>query len=167
MKKLFFPVAMFCAINANAQNYFITFAGTGESTTVSTVQVDNLTKGTSLTVNGGDILHLTLTTGIESGKNRQSPEMKIYPNPMSDNSIIQIYPPEEGIAKITVYDMTGKMVSQIQNYLDNSLQEFRLSGISGGFYLISVKGNTYQLSEKLLCNDKAGGSQIWTCACLS
>ena len=155
MKKLFFLIAMLCILDANAQNYRITFEGTGASTTVSTVQVENITTGLFLTLNGSDILHLGLSTGINSGEDRQSGEMKIYPNPVTDNAIIQFNPKEEGNAEITLFDMTGQKISHIRSYLSNSVQEFRLSGLKSGFYLISVKGNNYQYSGKLLCNSKA------------
>ena len=45
MKKLLFIIAVFYSLTANAQNYLISFTGTGTSTTVSTVKVENL-KGT-------------------------------------------------------------------------------------------------------------------------
>ena len=159
MKKLLFLLAIFCVLKANAQNYLITFAGTGASTIVSTVKVENLDAGTSLILSGDQILHLTATlTGVNPVENRQSSALKIYPNPMTGSSILQIYPPEAGNAMISVFDMTGKPVAQIQSSLDNSLQEFRLSGINSGFYLISVRGNTYQYSGKLLSNGKADGT---------
>ena len=159
MKKLLFLIALFCVIKANAQNYLITFAGTGASTTVSTVKVENLDAGTSLILTGDQILHLTaITTGVNSIENRQSSELKIYPNPMTGSSILQVYPPETGNAMISVFDMTGKQVAQFQNYLENSQQEFRLSGINSGFYLISVRGRNYQYSGKILCNGKGKGT---------
>jgi uncharacterized protein (TIGR02145 family) len=158
MKKLLFVIIILCALKVNAQNYLISFAGTGESSTVSTVKVENLTAGTSLILNGGDILSLTLPTGINSVENKQSPELKIYPNPMTDNSLMQISPPAAGNATITIFDMTGKKVAQIQSYLDNYLQKFQISSIKTGVYLISVKGNTWQYSGKLLSKGKANGT---------
>ncbi len=150
MKKVLPLIAIFCALNANAQNYFVTFEGTGASTTVSTVKVDNLTANTSLTVNGSDILHLTFSTVINPNENKQFPEMKIYPNPMTDNSIVQIYPPEAGLAMISVLDISGKLVSQIQSYLDNSLQVFRFSGFKSGFYVINVKGQYLSIFREVI-----------------
>jgi uncharacterized protein (TIGR02145 family) len=155
MKKIFFAFAIFAVLKGNAQNYLISFTGTGASGTVSTVKVENLTAGTSLTVNGDDILRLTGTVGINQVENRQSSEMKIYPNPMTDNSILQIDPPDAGNAIITVFDMAGNLVTQIQSYLENFRQEFRLSGTKNGLYLINVKGNNYQFSGKLLCIGKS------------
>jgi len=157
MKKFLFLIAIFCALKANAQNYLITFAGTGASATVNSVKVENLTKSTSLTINGGDVLQLTVSTGVNSIENNQTAELKIYPNPMTDNSILEIYPPEAGNAVISVLDMMGKSVVQIQSYLENVRQDFRLTGLRNGFYIINVEGNNFQFSEKLLSNGKSNG----------
>ena len=129
------------------------------ATSVTTVIVENLTEGTSLSFDGYKTLELNIiTTGINQIENEQSSEIKIYPNPMAGNSILQVYPPAEGNATITVSDMNGKQIARIQSYLQNYLQEFRLSGINSGLYLVSVKGSTYQYSGKLLCNGKSNGT---------
>jgi uncharacterized protein (TIGR02145 family) len=160
MKRLLFLIVIFCALKTNAQNYLISFAGNGASETVSSVKVENLTKGTNLTLNGTDILRLTITTGINSIEDKQSSDLKIYPNPMTDNATLEFFPPVEGNAIISVCDMTGKTVVQIQNYLENSRQDFLLSGLRKGFYFINVKGNNYQYSNKLVSNGKSNGTLI-------
>jgi uncharacterized protein (TIGR02145 family) len=158
MKNLFLVFAIFCMLKTNAQNYLISFAGTGASTTVSTVKVENLTKSTSLILNGSDILRLTVTTGVNSFENKQSAGITIFPNPSSGSSVLQIYPPEKGSAIITLFDITGRPLTQIQSYLENCKQDFQLSGINNGLYFISVKGDTYQFSGKLLCNGNSNGT---------
>jgi uncharacterized protein (TIGR02145 family) len=152
MKRLLFLFSIFCVLTANAQNYLITFTGTGASNTVSSVKVENLTAGTTLTLNGSDILRLTITTGIKSIDDIQLSELKIYPNPMTYSSTLAIYPPAAGDATISVYNVAGKMLTQIQTRLDKGLQEFHLSGLESGSYLISVTGSTYHFSKKMLCN---------------
>lgn len=152
MKFIFFTVAFLAVLKGNAQNYLITFTGTGASTTVSTVKVENLANGESLILNGNETLYLkgnNGTTGIID--NSLSSGMKIYPNPMIENSTIEIFPPVSGNAIITIFDMTGKQITQIHSYLENSKQEFRLSGSGKGFYLIHVSGDNYKFSGKLLC----------------
>jgi hypothetical protein len=72
MKRLLFLIVIFCTLGANAQNYLISFTGTGASTTVNSVKVENLSKGTSLNLSGGDILRLTIATGINSIEDNQS-----------------------------------------------------------------------------------------------
>ena len=59
---IFFVLAM---LQTQAQDYLISFAGTGGSTIVDSVQVKNLTQNTSLTLNGTDVLHLMGIVGID------------------------------------------------------------------------------------------------------
>lgn len=158
MKKILFLIAIICTLTANAQNYFITFAGTGAANNVDSVKVENLRTGDFLTMKGGDILNLTGTVGIPSTEYDKPGKLRIYPNPMKDYSTIEISPSSEGDAVITVFDMTGKQLSETQNYLDKSRNEFRLSGLKNGFYLINVRGNNYQYSGKLLCAGQSDGT---------
>jgi uncharacterized protein (TIGR02145 family) len=158
LTKLLCLIYFFSVPKVNAQNYLLSFAGSGASTTVSSVKVENLMKGTSLILNGSDILRLTITTGTKSLENTQSSQLRIYPNPMTDNTILEINPPIDGDASISIYDLTGKLVAQTRSYFDNFRQDFRLSGFENGFYIINVKGNSYQFSEKLISNGKASGS---------
>ena len=58
MIRVLFLITIFCGITANAQNYLISFAGSGDTTTVSTVKVENLMTGATLTLNGNEILNL-------------------------------------------------------------------------------------------------------------
>ena len=157
MKRLLLLIVIFCAIKVNAQNYLISFAGTGASTTVNSVKVENLSKGTSLTLNGSDILRLTIATGVKPVEDYQSNELKIYPNPMTDFTTLEIVPPIAGFAVISVCEMSGKRVAQIQTYLENFRQDFRLSGLKNGLYIINVESTGYQFSGKLLSNGKSTG----------
>ena len=158
MQKLLFLTGIFSVLQANAQDYLITFAGTGPAKNVSTVMVENLTKGTSLILSGSDVLHLkdNIATGIID--NKLISGLKIYPNPMIDNSTVEVVPPVPGGAVVSIFDMSGIQVTQIQSYFDNSTQEFRLSGTRKGFYIVNVRGSNYQFSGKLICNGNSGGA---------
>jgi uncharacterized protein (TIGR02145 family) len=144
-------------ITDDLSNYLISFAGTGASTTVNTVLVENLTTGESLILNGDDTLHLTATVGIPPVEIENPSAMKIYPNPMNYYSTVEIFAPVEGDAIITIYELTGKPITQIHSYLENYKQEFRLSGLKNGLYLINVTGDAFQFSGKLLCSGMPDG----------
>jgi uncharacterized protein (TIGR02145 family) len=150
--KFIFLIALFCTLRANAQDYLITFEGNGASNSLSNVRVENLARGTDLILNGSDVLHLlgNTTTGI--GDINKEPGIKIYPNPMVENAIIEIYPPDAGDAVVTVYDLAGRQLSRNRSYLDNSRQEFNISGLGKGLYIINVSSSNYQFSGKLICN---------------
>ena len=159
MKKLLILIAVFSVLNVNAQNYLISFSGAGASTSINTVVAENLRTGDSLTLNGTDVLHLKgsiVTTGkIEK---RSSSVLKIFPNPVIDMATVEFVPSSPGEAILSISDMSGRKIAEIRGYLDNSLQQFRLSDAENGFYLISVTGSNYQYSGKLICNGNSGGS---------
>jgi uncharacterized protein (TIGR02145 family) len=157
MKKLFFGLAVFTVLQLNAQNYEITFTGTGGSTSVATVKVENLTSGTTATLAGTDILNLTIATGENSPSADQSSGLKLYPNPMTDYSILEILPPVKGEAVITICEMTGKTVVTEKADLEKDGQNFKLSGFKNGLFLVTVKGDGFQFSGKLVSNGNANG----------
>ena len=58
---------LFAIVSIQAQDYLISFAGTGASTTVGTVTVENLTKGKIISFLGSEVLHLVATsTGVNT-----------------------------------------------------------------------------------------------------
>lgn len=154
MKKLLVLLAVFSTLQANAQTYSISFSGTG----LSTVKVQNLTTGAIVDVPAGYELLLSITTGIPEINNMKSSGLKVYPNPMTDKSILEILPPLAGDAIISVCDMTGKVLTQYMGFLEKYTQKFSLSGIKNGLHIITVQGNGYQYSEKLLSSGKSTGS---------
>jgi uncharacterized protein (TIGR02145 family) len=103
---------------------------------------------------------LSAATGIPKVNNIKSSGIKVYPNPMADKSTLEIHPPVAGDAIITVFDMTGKVLTQFKGYVENYKQEFSLSGIRNGLHIINVQGNGYQFSEKILSNGKSNGTAI-------
>ena len=158
MKKLVFTLSVFSVLTSNAQNYQITFSGTGASTTVNTVKVENLNAGTSLTLNGSDILRLTIATSVNSPKDYQSSDLRIYPNPMTEYTTLEFSPPLEGNAVIVVSDMTGRSVCKIQSYLGILKHSYRITGLETGIYFVNINGNGYQISGKVISNGNPKGA---------
>lgn len=154
MKKLLFMISIFCTLQANSQPYSISFSGIG----LSTVKVQNLTTGVIVDVPAGDILLLSVISDIPEVKNLKSSGLKVYPNPVTDKSTLEIHAPLAGDAIISVSDMSGKVLTQYKGYIENYTQEFSLSGIKSGLHIINVQGNGYQFSEKLLSTCKSNGT---------
>ena len=116
-------ISAFCLTSLRAQDYLISFAGSGASTTVATVKVENLTQGTELTVSGGDILHLkNVITGIDSYLEDSNQRISFSPNPMTYYTLIRFILPEDGQTTTSLYDITGRQILQIQEYLDNTFK---------------------------------------------
>lgn len=79
---------MLTSLSMFSQDYSISFSGTGSSTTVSSVFVENLTQNKSVTLNGSETLHLAATiTGInEVDEDRE--KLIISPNPIVEEGFV-------------------------------------------------------------------------------
>jgi len=152
MKKLLPFVFLFCVFQLHAQPYLVNFTGTGEATLVNEVKVQNLTTGETRTLTGTDILRLTFPTAINDVGIDKSSKIKIYPNPMIEYSILGINAPSDGEAIISVYDIAGRAIFQKDLYIEGQEQEFMVSGLSNGLYIVNLKGRDYSFSGKLFSN---------------
>lgn len=137
--------------NIKAQDYLISFAGLGASTTVDSVKVENLTKGTSLIMNGSDILHLMGSiTGIETVIGNGADKIVFYPNPMNDYSRMKFVLPESGETLIALYDISGRKLVQTQELLLKGEHTYEIQGIMEGIYFTRINSGRYSLSGRLI-----------------
>lgn len=132
-----------------AQDHLISFTGTGSSSVVTAIKVNNLRSGVSLTLNGGDILHLKAPSAIE-GRDPDNDALVIYPNPMDNQSLITFIAPGTGNAEIRIVDLTGKTNYRTISMLSGGKHTFLASGINEGIYFVSISGNNYHHSGKLI-----------------
>lgn len=137
----------------NAQNYSISFAGIGASTTVDSVKVENLTQCTDTILSGGDTLHLIETsTGINGLNTDADKNLLIYPNPMTGICMINFETTIQGKITLILYDITGKIVLQVQELLLKGHHTYSLSGINNGVYFLKVKSDNYSKTAKIVCS---------------
>jgi uncharacterized protein (TIGR02145 family) len=150
MKKYTFVIFLGLTIfKSQAQDYLLSFAGSGATTEIDTIKVDNLTSGTTVTLNGGDILHLTSAAGIVS-RDIANGALQIYPNPVIGQSMLTFNAPESGNAVICLVDLSGKTVYQKNTLLSRGTNIFLVSGINQGLYFVKVTGKNYSSSTKLV-----------------
>ncbi len=154
---IFFLLAV---MKTQAQDYLISFAGTGVTSEVSTVKVDNLISGATLTLNGGDVLHLMPNVGINT-PDIDIGSMKISPNPLLMESILTFVTPENGNSIISIADLSGRIICQTSIFLSVGTHSFRISGIGKGIYFVTVFGNNYSKTSKLISqSEKPGNAEI-------
>lgn len=151
-------VLIFALAQTRAQDYQISFAGTGGSTTVETVNVQNLTQGTSLTLNGTDILHLLGVVGINPIDANSENPLSIYPNPMTESSSIEFEATASDITTIELCDITGKQSVRTQTMLPCGRHTFAVSELNSGIYTLSIKSEAYFYTGKLVCKNIGKGS---------
>jgi uncharacterized protein (TIGR02145 family) len=143
-------------VKIHAQGYMISFAGSGDTTAIGSIKVYNLTSGDSVTLNGGDILHLKTASGIDKLGNEKNP-LQIYPNPVLDKSVLAFSAAGKGNAVISVLDMSGTVLREITVFLSQGTHEFLISGLNHGMYLLKVSGPAYAYSTKLVSQGNSEG----------
>ncbi|MCJ7449219.1 MAG: M12 family metallopeptidase [Bacteroidales bacterium] len=143
-------------LNLQAQDYLISFVGSGASTTVTTVKVENLTQGTCLSTSGSDVLHLMgVVTGIEIVSDNETGKIDIYPNPMKDYARMQFVLPETGETMITMYDLSGRKIVQTRDLLSKGQHIYGIQGVEEGIYFVRINSGRYSFSGRLI----SSGSQ--------
>jgi len=150
MKKVTLLLLMiFVIAKTNAQSYQISFAGTGASTTIDSVQVENLTQGTSLTLSGTDTLHLTGNVGVnEMGVYDET--IQVYPNPMKGQTELSFYAKQAGNAQLAIYNISGRVVLHNSYNCLQGVQMYRINGLKQGIYFINIRGENYFYTAKLI-----------------
>ncbi|HRZ41122.1 MAG TPA: FISUMP domain-containing protein [Bacteroidales bacterium] len=134
-----------------AQPYQITFTGSGLSSVVSTVKVQNLTQGTTLTLNGADILELVTSIGVvEISGSSEERGLKIYPNPVAGECLIAFENPQAGRVSIDITNLAGQLVIREEAYMQQGIQTFSAGGLQQGLYTVRVKTSCKQSTDRLI-----------------
>jgi len=133
-------------VQAFAVDYTISFTGSGKSTTVGSVEVQNLTKGTSVTVPGNEALVLTVTNTGLNPSNAFNDGLQIYSTAPGISSV-SFYARQAGNARISVYSMDGRRIAGLSQNLQKGTNSFQVS-LRTGAYVVSVKGAGFALSGK-------------------
>ncbi len=141
-------MALLLGITVNAQNYLINFTGSGASTTVDSVKVENLTKGVNVTVLGTDTLHLG-TVGINEMDIKNN-YLKVYPNPMQGEAELSFYAKQFGNVQLSIYDISGRTILKINDKLLKGSHTFKLSCLKQGMYFIYINGENFSYSTKII-----------------
>lgn len=145
-------------VNLTAEDILITFTGTGGSTSITSVIVENLTKAEKKTLNGSDILRLTpVSTGIEDIPDNGFKRITFFPNPMKENSRMEFSLPAEGKVEITMVDISGKEILRDEKFLHKGRHSFRIEGAGRGIYIATVRSGGYLSSGRLISECMNGG----------
>lgn len=140
-----------------AINYNITFTGTGASTTVDDVVVQNLTKGTTVTVPAGNVLNLSNGLSAVEKLNANNENIRIYPSPLEGGATLSFFSKQAGSTQINVYGLDGRKLVSFNQNLQAETNSFQLS-LPKGSFAIQVIGNEYTYSAKMI-NQSASLSQ--------
>ena len=138
----------FVSTNLFAFNYTITFTGSGASTSVESVIVQNLTKKTNVTVPLGNVLNLTDVTAINE-VNYDNQNLRIFSDGTEGKITIAFLLNQSCNTQINVYGLDGKKVVGSSMNLSQGENSFNLS-LPKGVYTIQVLGNGFLYKTKFI-----------------
>lgn len=137
-------------------NYNIAFTGSGVSTSVGGVVVQNLTKGTTVNIPTGNVLNLSDAPTAVEQLNAKEEIIRIYPNSVEGTSTFSFFAKQAGSTRINIYSLDGKKVVSITQNLKAGSNSFHLS-LNRGSYVIQVIGNKYKYSAKMMNQSTSRG----------
>ena len=140
---------LFSSVNVSALNYSISFSGFGASNTIDSVKVQNITKGTSVTLPTGYVLELADASTAAAKLNAGIESISIYPNPIHTSSTLTFTLTKGGITQIMAYSMDGRKVLEFSGHLEEGKNSFQL-GLPAGIYSIQINGNGFRYNTKVI-----------------
>jgi uncharacterized protein (TIGR02145 family) len=141
-------LVFFGTLQAFAVDYTISFTGSGKSATVGSVEAQNVTKGTSVTVPGGDVLVLSVTNTALNPLTAVNDGLRISSS-VAGSSSVSFYAKQAGNTRINIYSMDGRKIAGYTQNLQKGTNSFQVS-LHTGAYVISVQGVGYALSGKMI-----------------
>jgi len=130
-------------VNLQAQNYQINFIGSGASSAVDSVKVENISQFTEMTLIGSDILNLVAHVGIEVQDGFEN-YMRIYPNPMSEEATLEFYSNNNYSAIISIYSISGNLLKESSQQIIQGINAFEIKGLATGIYSVNIKTSEWQ-----------------------
>ncbi len=160
MKKCtFLFLLIFAVAKLLAQDYLISFEGTGAASAVDSVRVENLTQGASLTVGSGNQLHLLGTVSVaDPGSIINSSSLVVSPNPSDGEVMVTFEATAAGSATVELCDLTGRPVVRSASFFTKGLQSFIISGLNMGISLFLVRSDHYSYYGKVICRSTSRNS---------
>lgn len=150
LKKFFFALSLSLAMGLSclsAQNYTVTFAGSGESETVGSVQVVNLATRATVTVPAGDALLLVAPTGI--GDVQGLSETISVSSAANGTSVVTFFAKQAGVANVDVFSFNGQKIAGLSKNVQAGSNSFELS-LPKGAYAVKASGDGYAYAGKFI-----------------
>jgi hypothetical protein len=132
-----------------ALNYTITFTGTGASSMVNSVIVQNLTKGTTVTVHAGNVLNLSDVPSAVEQVSVNDETIHVYPTSVEGKYTVSFFSKQVGNTQLNIFSLDGRKIVGISNNLQAGINTFELT-LPRGVYAVQVTGNEYAYTAKVL-----------------
>ncbi len=142
----------------------LTFAGRGESTTVESVTVTNLSRPdvAPVTLSGTDILRLadaeTITPVERLAESIGIAQPILTPNPAMGDGTLIFDAKQDGPVRVGIYSTNGMLMESAVLDVQKGRNTARIPGQAPGIYIIKVEGQGLSASTRWIC----GGSKSFS-----
>jgi uncharacterized protein (TIGR02145 family) len=155
--KIFVFLLLIAALPALSQNYQIVFSGSGQSSSVDSVKVENLSQCTTLLLSGSDTLNLVATVGTHDQKFPNDGFLSVFPNPSSGKFNLDFEFPGCENVNAELIDGNGSVV--LQRMFPRHLEHVSLflDRIPAGLYLLKIEAGNSIFAEILISTSKTAG----------
>jgi hypothetical protein len=130
---------------ANANNYSTTNAGTYRCELILSVGCD-AKRTPSFTIRNKSSLCLRLN---DPDENTMQPDIKLYPNPTTGTFTILLPEPLESPASVIIYDVTGRMISNIVIPKETQQWQMDLSNQPTGAFIVKIVNGDFNSTLRI------------------
>jgi uncharacterized protein (TIGR02145 family) len=163
-KSLIFILLLIPVVKIQSQDYLISFAGSGASTTVDNIKVENLTQNKSITVFGDNQLRLKADySKINSINDNSGQVLIIYPNPAKEYFNVEFNLLKGSIVTFEILDLSGRQLVQKKTNFERGNHIISISGLGSGVYTVNLKTDYYNYSGKIISQSNNSGEIQITC----
>lgn len=144
----------------------LTFAGRGESTTVESVTVTNLSRPdvAPVTLSGTDILRLadaeTITPVERLAERIGIVQPILMPNPAMGDGTLIFDANQDGPVRVGIYSTNGMLMESAVLDVQKGRNTARIPGQAPGIYIIKVEGQGLSASTRWICSGSKSFSGI-------
>jgi len=165
MKKTFlFFVMVLIGFSVNAQITTLTFSGKDANNNyvrLDSVFITDNTKSWQETIYYPDTILIMGGIGIEDYEaDAQFSLSQNIPNPFNGVSDFSLQLPEDDAVTISVFDLNGKKITEVQQTLSRGIHAFRVFISTPQTYLLSVNSGIDHASIKIINTGNAGKNRI-------
>jgi len=144
------------SVFVNAQDYVVSFAAFGITSEVDSVQVENVSQGKSISVDGSDVLNLLGVISLDKS-NTEIQGLTVYPNPTGDYANLNFYSEAAELVNIAIFDISGKLIVEQVEMVNHGSNSFRLSGLKQGMYIVNIRSKNFHYNANLVVSGLGSG----------
>lgn len=127
--------------------YFISFTGTGQSSTVESVIARNISKGTQVTVPAGYQLRLYDVWTSVKPLSFETENVKLFPNPIVDKATLSVFSSKINQGSVGVFNIDGKLIKTEPVNFSEGINSFEIS-LPAGVYVLKIYGDNFKTEVK-------------------